>query len=196
MTRLPPLPVDDLNSSQKSLFEAITGGKRGADRAPEDFLMPDKGMRGPFNAWLHCPELGGAAQRMGEILRFEGTLSAELREVAILTVGRHWQAQYEWWAHAKIAAKVGVDAAVIQAIYEATPLPTDDQAVTAVHGFVRELMETRQVGDETYAAAREALGDAGLVELVMLAGYYGLISATLNAFRVPLPPGAEPPFPD
>jgi len=35
------------------------------------------------------------------------------------------------------------------------------------------------------------LGDTGLVELVSLCGYYTLISYLLNAFDVPVPPGAE-----
>jgi hypothetical protein len=36
------------------------------------------------------------------------------------------------------------------------------------------------------------LGDAGMVELVSLCGYYTLISFLLNALAVPLPPGTAP----
>jgi hypothetical protein len=43
-----------------------------------------------------------------------------------------------------------------------------------------------------YAAAQQLLGDAGMVELVSLCGYYTLVSFLLNAFTVPLPPGAAP----
>ncbi|MDD9876938.1 MAG: carboxymuconolactone decarboxylase family protein [Magnetovibrio sp.] len=194
MSRLPPLTSERFTDTQKRLFDAITGGKRAQGRKPEEFLMPDGGMRGPFNAWLHHPEIGEAAQRMGEILRFEGNLPDPLREVAILTVGRHWRAQYEWWAHAKIAAKVGVPDDVIQAIFDQAPLPTEDAATLAVHAFVRELMETQHVSGPAYEDARDVLGESGVVELVMLAGYYGLISATLNAFEVGLPEGETPPF--
>jgi 4-carboxymuconolactone decarboxylase len=41
-------------------------------------------------------------------------------------------------------------------------------------------------------AAHRFLGDAGMVELVSLCGYYTLISYLLNAFTVPLPPGTTP----
>jgi len=34
-----------------------------------------------------------------------------------------------------------------------------------------------------------------VVELVGILGYYGLISMTINAFEVPLPQGADQPFP-
>ena len=46
----------------------------------------------------------------------------------------------------------------------------------------------------TYARVRKLLGDAGIVELVGILGYYVLISMTLNVFRVPLPKGAPLPF--
>lgn len=194
MTRLTPIPIDSLNDQQKEVFDAITGGKRGTGRPIEEFVLPNGGMRGPFNAMLHHPAIGNALQRMGEILRFEGTLSDALREVAILTVGRHWKAQYEWWAHARIAANVGVDDAIIQAIYDKAPLPTEDAVTLAVHAFVKELVETQHVGQATYDAAIAALGETGVVELVILAGYYGVVSGILNSFEVPLPEGATLPF--
>jgi 4-carboxymuconolactone decarboxylase len=58
----------------------------------------------------------------------------------------------------------------------------------------RQLVTTGHVSPDAYTAAQRLLGDAGLVELVALCGYYSLISYLLNAFDVPLPPGAEPAF--
>ena len=51
------------------------------------------------------------------------------------------------------------------------------------------LLGTGRVDQALYDAARAHLGDGGLVELVTLAGYYTLVSFTLNAFDVPLPEG-------
>ena len=42
----------------------------------------------------------------------------------------------------------------------------------------------------------QAIGERGLVDLVGTIGYYGLVSATLNVFEVPLPPGEDAPFPE
>ena len=50
------------------------------------------------------------------------------------------------------------------------------------------------IGD-TYDAARDLLGDRGVVEIVTLCGYYTLVSFTLNAFDVALPPGEAPTWP-
>jgi 4-carboxymuconolactone decarboxylase len=40
----------------------------------------------------------------------------------------------------------------------------------------------------------EFIGDAGMVELVGILGYYVMVSMTLNAFRMPLPEGTPAPF--
>ena len=194
MTRLPALPVDSLNDHQRTLFETLTSGKRSIGRSYDEFLDPDGAMRGPFNAMLHHPAAGQVVQRLGELLRFEGTLNDAQREVAILTVGRYWRAQYEWWAHARIAEGVGVAPALIQAISEKAPLPSDAADLKAINTFVRELLETREVSDAAYAVAHGELGDDGIVELVILVGYYGIISGILNTFEVSLPACETTPF--
>jgi len=38
--------------------------------------------------------------------------------------------------------------------------------------------------DQTYAIARHALGDRGLVDLVGVLGYYSMISMTIKMFNV------------
>ena len=194
MPRLPGLLVKNLNNDQRALFETLMGGKRSTGRSLDAFLDSDGVMRGPFNAMLHHPAAGGVVQRLGELLRFEGILNDAQREVAILTVGRHWRAQYEWWAHVRIAEGVGVTPDLIQAIYDQAPLSGFASDLTAIHTFVRELTETQQVSDAAYAVAHAELGDEGIVELVILAGYYGVISGILNTFEVPLPAGETLPF--
>ena len=195
MPRLPALPVDRLTDDQRKLFAKITGGARAKTRAPADFLNEEGSLKGPFNAFLYAPEIGDAAQRLGELLRFNGSLPGALRELAILTVAVHWRAQYEWWAHEKIARAEGLDDAAIEAV-KIGQAPPGEEGLTIVHSFVRELLIDRRVADQTYQAAQLLLGNEGVVELVILIGYYGLISASLNAFQVPLPEGVTPPLPE
>jgi len=47
---------------------------------------------------------------------------------------------------------------------------------------------------EPIARADAALGRKGLVEMIVLAGYYGLVGFVLNGFEVDLPEGATPAF--
>ena len=85
-----------------------------------------------------------------------------LRELAILCVGQHWKADYEWFAHAPIAEKQGVPPAVIQAIgTDAAEIPFDAEADRVVVAFVRALLRTGQVPDAEFAAAELLLGERG-----------------------------------
>ena len=192
MRRLAPVTQDQMTAEQMDLFDKITSGPRSANRALADFLDGDGGLRGPFNALLYRPILGDLAQQLGENLRFRGTLPGALREIAIMAVGQFWQADYEFWAHAKAARRESVSEDAIEAVRQGKAPAQPDQA--AVHTFVLEMLENRNVGDATYKAVHDILGDEGTVELVMLAGYYCMVSANLNVFRAPMPEGIDAPF--
>lgn len=182
MSRLPELRKEDLTSEQRALFDAIAAGPRGERMALE----------GPFGVWLHSPAFGQEAQRLGVQARYHTSLPPRLSELAILVCARRWQATYEWHVHAPIALAAGVSPAVVDALAEdRTPVFTavDEQAV---HDFAAALLATGRAPDEAYAAARAALGEAGVVDLVGVLGYYTLVAFTLNAFEVEVP--AEAPL--
>ena len=172
----------------------MTGGKRTTVHGIGGLLNENGAMGGPFNAWLHRPALGDLAQRLGEELRFEGTLPETLREIAILVEVAHWRSQFEWWAHEKIARNAGVADGIIDGIRDGRERIAGSPAEMDVHAFARALLLTARVPEDTYGRAVAELGDAGVVELVMLLGFYSLVAMTLNAFAVPLPDGETPPF--
>ncbi len=146
---------------------------------------------GPFNAWVTAPGIGGRLAALGAALRFESSIDRRLLEVAIITVGARWRAEFEWWAHSRMALQHGVSQATVDAIARGeTPAMPDDERV--VHAVARQLVDDGHVEQATYDAARELLGDRGVVELITLCGYYTLVSFTLNAFDVPLPAGRHP----
>jgi 4-carboxymuconolactone decarboxylase len=58
---------------------------------------------------------------------------------------------------------------------------------------VRALYRARRLTPDQYAKAEAELGRQALIELVTLAGYYGMVAFVLNAFEVDLPPGTTPP---
>jgi 4-carboxymuconolactone decarboxylase len=172
-----------LDPDAEQVWDSVVGSRA-------DLLVNEQGgLAGPFNAFVHAPDVGRRLASLGQELRFGTSLERRLTEVAIITVGARWQAEFEWWAHARMARRHGVPGAVVDAIGrgEDPPFQADDERT--VYALARELSETGRVGPETYAAARRLLGDAGLVELVSLCGYYTLVSFLLNAFEVPLPPG-------
>ena len=185
-SRLPYLCYEDLDPDRRALWDAIAGS-RGAG------LVNDQGgLIGPFNAFVHAPGVGRRLASLGQVVRFETSIERRLSEVAIITVGARWKAEFEWWAHARMAREHGVADAVVDAIGrgEEPPFEADDERV--VYAVARQLAGHGQVDSGAYTAAQRLLGDAGMVELVSLCGYYTLVSFLLNAFTVPLPPGAAP----
>ena len=196
MSRISYITPENFTEAQQYLFKSITGGKRGEGRAPEDLLNAEGGMSGPFNAWLRSPVLGEAAQRVGEAVRFESALPPQLRELAILVVAAKWKAQYEWWAHERIARREGLDEGVIESVKAETLPDFSNSTESVVYNFARELLDEHRVSDHLYDKAVELLGEARVAELVILLGYYTLVSMTLNVFEVPVPVGEDAPFID
>ena len=189
VSRLAAVRPADATSAQREVIDAIAGGARGRDRSLDGLLDERGGLAGPFNAWVHRPDLGIVAQSLGERLRFHGTLPGAAREIAILAVGAKWMAEYEWWAHTRIGRREGVSDGTIDAIRRGERPLLADPVEQAAYDFTAALLETGRVDPALYEATRAAVGDGGLVELVTLAGYYTLVSFTLNAFEVPLPDG-------
>ncbi|MDH3453131.1 MAG: carboxymuconolactone decarboxylase family protein, partial [Gammaproteobacteria bacterium] len=179
--------LDRLEPEQRALLETIIGGKRGDGRDLEGYLDAQGAMRGPFNALLHRPDLGHTLQRIGEQLRFEGRLSAACREIAILVVAAHFRARYEWWAHARFARGEGLPESVIDALAAGTDPVLDKDDERAVYVYAAEMMKSGRVSDRTHQLAATLLGEAVLVELVVLLGYYSTISLLLNGFEVAPP---------
>ena len=146
-------------------------------------------VRGPFESLLRRPELCDRVQHLGAYCRFDTTLERDVSELAIILTGKQWKAQFEFWAHARLAREAGLPDEIIEAVRTGSPLQTDNAAYQAVAAFVREYFATNRVSDATYDAARDALGEEGVVDLVGLVGYYTLVSMTLNVFEVGLPEG-------
>jgi 4-carboxymuconolactone decarboxylase len=179
--RFEPLTPEEMTPEQRQVAEAIVAGPRG-------------GMRGPFDALLRSPLLAERAQKLGEYVRFHSSLPRPLNELAILVTARHWTAQYEWYAHARLAAEAGLAPALIAAIADGQRPAAMAADQTIVYDFCTELLERHAVRDATFAAAREAFGERGIVDLIGASGYYGLVSMVLNVARHPLPDGVAPPL--
>lgn len=183
MSRNPEIPEEALTPAQRQAVAEIVSGPHGR-------------VGGPSRVWLHSPELARRARALSEFIRFQSSLPAPLRELAILVSARYWSTEYAFHSHGRLAIKAGLDEAVIKAIAEnRTPVFTD-QAERIVHELCAELYRTHRIGDALFDTAVKVLGHKTVVELVATIGYYSMVSMTLNAFQVGLQPGEKSPFPD
>ena len=135
------MPLDSMDREQRAVADAILSGPRASST----------GLRGPFEALLHSPGLAGPAQQLGAHVRFSTSLPAALNEMAIIMVARRWSAQFEWYAHRRMALDAGLDPAVASAIAEGRTPDLDDEGA-AVYRFASELLDRADVSDEAWEA--------------------------------------------
>lgn len=174
MPRLQPPNPETYSDRQREIADAIASGPRG-------------GVRGPLAMWLHRPELADKAQAFGQYCRFDSSLPPLLSELGILVTARCWNAEYEWFAHKKIALKEGLNPAIADAIQMRQRPTFDDVKQEVVHDFALALHTDKKVPQALYDKAVATLGADGVIDLVAVLGYYGFVSMTLNVFEV-MPP--------
>ena len=177
--RFKPLTYDEMTQAQKTMIDHLLSGPRaGAD--------------GPFNVLLRSPEMGDLAQQFGASTRFNSSVPRKLTELAIIIVARHWTSQFEWQAHHRAALQAGLSPTIADAIAEGKKPMEMQKDEEAVYNFCSELLNTKQVGDATFAAAKNAVGERGVVDLIGVMGWYHTVSMLLNVDRYPLRDGAQP----
>ena len=177
--RFKPLKYDEMTPEQKTMIDHLLAGERG-------------GAGGPFNVLLRSPEVGDLGAQFGGAMRFRTGLPGDVREVIIIMTGRYWMAQYEWNAHKNAALQNGVNPAIVDAIATGkrpTGMPPE---MELAYNLIDELLTTHQVTDATFKAAKDKYGERGVVDMIALSGWYGIVSMLLNVDRYPLPEGVQP----
>ena len=181
--RFPILKREQMTPQQQAVIDAIQAG-------------PRRSLGGPFHTWIRSPEVADRAQKLGEYIRFRSSLGPRLNELAILITARHWNAKYEWYAHYPLALQAGLKAEIAADIAQGRRPRGMAADETVVFDFCTELRRDRRVSDKTFAAAKAALGEQGVVDLIAVSGYYDLVSMTLNVAEVAAPPDGVLPLPD
>jgi 4-carboxymuconolactone decarboxylase len=179
--RFPPIPSDELTATQRLAIAEMVSGPRGA-------------FGGPFVSMLRSPELMDRTQKLGAFIRYHGVVPQRLRELAICVIAREWRQGATWHGHAPLAEKHGVDAKTLAQLAKGEVPKALKRDERIVYDFCRALHRDHVVDDETFAKTRDALSEAGVIELTALCGYYVLISMIMNVAHAPLPPGMEDPF--
>ena len=177
--RFKPLKYDEMTPEQKTMIDHLLSGERG-------------GATGPFNVLLRSPEVGDLGQQFGGAMRFRNGFTRQVTEVIILMNGRYWMAQYEFNSHKNAALQNGLAPAIVDAIAAGkrpTGMPPEMQVA---YNLIDELLTTHQVTDATFKAAKDKYGERGVVDMVGLSGWYGLVSMLLNVDRYPMPQGVPP----
>ena len=187
--RLPLVDPARMTDAQRKLFDelnatwVVVAKQLGVQATTEDGRLI-----GPFNALLLHPEV---AEKLSAFQAAEAkytTLSKRVREVVIIAVGAVWRAEYELYAQAATARKLGFSDAAIAALSKGE-LPEEElnKEENIAARFAQDLLNRHRVGDALYREAEQAFGTKGLFDLIALIGEYQTVCGALALFEVPVP---------
>jgi len=171
------------------------------DLSPEVRPMADyilrissAGLGGPYNALMRSPVMAQRTLDLLDYLRFNTSVPKRLNEFAILIQARISNAQYEWWAHERIARKAGLSDGVMAGLRECRRPDGMQPDEALVYDFCVQLSLNHRVPDDVWARAIEAMGEQQVIDLVVLSGTYVMVSMLLNATQVGIPNGEPLPL--
>ena len=176
MARVRSLEREDLPAEHRHIYDDIAGS-RGR-------VQPN------FKALLNNSLATARMAALGGYVRFEAPLPPRVKMLAVLATAREFEGDYVWTANLPQARNAGVDEETIQAMRERrAPQGLTPEDVLIVQ-FTLELRRRHRITDATYQAVQQKLGDTGVIDLLILIGYYGGLSHALSALEV-MPPGTS-----
>lgn len=173
--RYEPRRREDLQPEHQYVWDGIAATRKGAVPAP-------------FQLLLCSPELCRLTGGLGAFCRFRTGLPPRLSELAVLTVARHWNCEYEFNVHSVEARRAGVPEHEIDALKGGRRPVFSDENAELVHRFATELLERRDISEATFAEATSRFGQQTTVEMSGMIGYYTLLALVMLAHRMPALP--------
>jgi 4-carboxymuconolactone decarboxylase len=138
-------------------------------------------------------DLAARMRPLGGGILGHGRIDPREREIVIARTCARAGAEYEWGVHAVAFARpLGLtDAQLAASVTGAADDPAWSERESLIVRLVDELHDAATVSDELWAELAAQWEPDQLLELVIAAGWYRLLSGVINAARVPLEPWAE-----
>jgi 4-carboxymuconolactone decarboxylase len=163
-----------------------------AEMSPEmkkayDFTMKLRGqVPGPHKIWLANPKLSQTIVPTGAYFQGECTLSKSEIEIATNVINGRWLAAYGNYEHEWIAEDLGgLEPEQVQRLIAGLPTSFDDPRQQVIYELASALAQPRVVPTGLFQRAQQLLGDAGIVDVTVLMGWFTAVSLTLMAYDVP-----------
>ena len=175
MARVPFATRENMDAAGQAVWDEIETSRGGVQRN--------------YAALLNNPQASSNFAHLGGYVRFETPLPPRVKAVAVLTAAREACGHYVWTVNQPAARNAGLTDSEIAAIHEyrsPAGLSGDDAAVSQ---FVIELLRQHRVADATFEAVRGIIGDAGIVDMLVVIAYYHGLAHSLQALQVELPDG-------
>ena len=139
-----------------------------------------------FGTIAHHPRLLKRFMNFAGLFLNKGLLPAREREIVILRVGWNCQSVYEFGQHTVIGQRVGLSLSEIDALTKSTnEFQWSDRDATLI-AMSDDLCHDNCVSESTWKKLAADWKEDELIELVMVAGTYRLVSGFLNTLGVEL----------
>ncbi len=158
--------------------------------APEFQYVADEvlkvfgGFRGPHSILLLSPKADEPALALGNYFRYDSVVQSPQKELAIITAAREKDCLYVWSAQVANARRGGLSEETIEVVKnrkDPSGLPQEDKAIVT---YVQQLFRKNRVDQAVFDELNDRHGTQWLVEMTIVAGYYGMLGGLVNAFEV------------
>jgi alkylhydroperoxidase family enzyme len=141
----------------------------------------------PFNIFrtlVHAPQVLKGYSDLGGRLLFKGTLDTRTRELVINAISVNLDCAYEWSHHVGMGREAGLTDDELRALRDGGWEKALSPAEAACVAYALKV-DDRTVSDADVQALRDNhLSDEQIVELTVLAGFYGMTARYLLALGV------------
>ena len=175
MARVPFAQRDTMTPEGQQVWDEIEGSRGGVARN--------------YAAILNNPQAAQSYATLGGYARFESPLDPRVKALAVLTAAREASGHYVWTVNQRGAIAAGISADIISAIREYRAPTGFESKDAVVVQFVLEILRQHRVSDATYEALRSQIGDAAIIDMLVVVSYYHGLAHLLQALDVELPEG-------
>lgn len=174
-----PLPFNPatLSPADRALYDAMVA-ERKARGAPFD---------GPYDALMNHPQLCKRVEELGYFLKFEGHLTQPIYQFTVLSAARVTGAAFEWKDHVAHARAAGVPDEVMATLQKDGLTGNYPSPFAVAAAVLNSALHWQSIPQAAQDAAIAAFGMRGLVELVVISGFYQMFAAVNQGFDVSLP---------
>lgn len=166
--RLSPVAPETFDAAQKAFFEP--------------YLNADGSIHNVYGTLAHHLELAKAWSGFGLYIMRASLVDPALREAAIMRSAVNSDSEYEFFHHARIARKLGMDDAEIERI-RSGDYPKDPKAALMVR-CADDLSKLSKLSDAVWHDMMETFGNQYTLDVIFTIGAYTALAFALNSCGV------------
>lgn len=161
-----------------------------AEWPPElaDLLDGFAGKLNVYRVMAHHPALVRAWETLRNHIVLCNALTPQQQEIVILRAGRRWGSAYEWAHHVVRGRAAGLSDERIGQVRAEPGAVAAGQGDDLLIAAVDDLMDEGRLQPARLEALLQAVGKAGVLDLMATVGMYSTLAFILNTFETPIEP--------